>query len=92
MERRGAGEHRVKVSVTVDPQLLRCVDAFIAAHPELDRSKVFDEALSLWQTRQQESEMEAQFDDDGLSEEDLEERATWRSIRDAAARQRFGLA
>lgn len=90
MRRRKDSGQRVKVSVTVDPELLGCVDAYLAAHLELDRSKVFDQALALWQARQQELEMTAQFEVEELSEEDIAERAAWRAVRDAAARQRFG--
>ena len=39
---------RTKVSVSVDPRLLDIVDAYVEAHPQLDRGRVFDEALSLW--------------------------------------------
>jgi metal-responsive CopG/Arc/MetJ family transcriptional regulator len=39
---------RVKVGVTVDRELLGQVDAFVATHPEADRSKIFNEALYLW--------------------------------------------
>jgi metal-responsive CopG/Arc/MetJ family transcriptional regulator len=40
--------HRVKISATVDPELLDGVDAYIREHPGRDRSKVIDEALMLW--------------------------------------------
>lgn len=39
---------RAKVSVSIDSALLEVVDAFVDAHPAVDRSKVFDEALFLW--------------------------------------------
>ena len=39
--------HRVKISATVDPHLLRAVDAFVNEHSGFDRSKIIDEALRL---------------------------------------------
>ena len=39
---------RAKISVSVDPKLLEVVDAYVEAHPRLDRGKVFDGALALW--------------------------------------------
>ena len=36
------------MSISVDPKLLEVVDAYVEAHPALDRGRVFDEALSLW--------------------------------------------
>ena len=38
---------RVKVSVSVDPDLLNAVDSFVREHDELDRSKVIDQALKV---------------------------------------------
>lgn len=78
---------RVKVSATLDPELLAVVDQYVADHPELDRSKVLDEAIALWYARQQERAMEAQFAEDDV---DPEEWAAWCAIRDAAAARVFG--
>lgn len=44
---------RVKITVTLDADLLQAVDAFVADHPGLDRSNVLDQALLLWNARQQ---------------------------------------
>lgn len=79
---------RAKVSVTVDPKLLRVVDDFVEEHPEADRSKVFEEALLLWYRTQEERAMEAQFRAPPSAQE-AEERAAWRRIRRAAAERRF---
>ena len=46
--------HRIKVSVTIDPRLLKIVDAFVTAHPGTDRSGVFNDALLIWCGEQQE--------------------------------------
>ncbi|MGH9076015.1 MAG: hypothetical protein ACRDY0_00915 [Acidimicrobiales bacterium] len=83
---------RVKVSVTVDPQLLSQVDAFVEDHAGLDRSKVIDQALLLWSSSRQAAAMEAQFGDgtdrsDGI-DTDEEERASWRSVRISAVARR----
>jgi Arc/MetJ-type ribon-helix-helix transcriptional regulator len=78
----------VKIGATVDPHLLRAVDAWVEQHPESDRSKVIDEALQLWYQREQERAIEEQF----TSPSDLDPAAweTWRSVRWAAAAQRLG--
>src|SRR5437763_10578268 len=72
----------------VDPDLLAAVDAHVAAHPELDRGAVIDEALRLWRAREVERAMEAQFaQPDGV---DPAERQAWDAIRRAAARRHLG--
>ena len=58
-----AQRHRVKISATVDPELLDGVDAYIREQPGRDRSKVIDEALLLWLAQEQDRAMEAQYDD-----------------------------
>lgn len=80
--------HRVKVSVTVDPLLLRALDDFVARHPGVDRSKVFDEALYLWYARQQEAEIAAQHRAPQSADEQ-EERQEWRRIQAAASERLF---
>jgi hypothetical protein len=80
---RAAGRRR-KISVTVDPQLLRAVDAYVEQHDELDRSRVIDDALAHWYALRQEEAMVEQFS----SAPDPEERAEgedWRRIRQEAA-------
>lgn len=74
---------RVKVSVTVNPELLRSVDAFVETHPGLDRSKIFDEALGL-SARQQDRAMAEQYRATRTPEEE-DEQAAWRRIQEAAA-------
>lgn len=76
----------MKVSVTVDPNLLNAVDSFVRDHEELDRSKVIEQALQLWTAAHQNAAMEAQFSSD---DEPLAERKAWRSIRRAAASTRL---
>ena len=88
MAQRVVARRRVKVSVTVEPDLLRAVDAFVEAHAGVDRSRVFDEALYLWYARQQEEAMEAQFAA-VPSPEEREERVAWRRIQAAAAERIF---
>lgn len=79
-----AERHRVKVSVTVDPALLKAVDAYVERHEGLDRSKVFNLALLLWYSEQQEQEIAAQHEAP-QSEAERRERDEWRRIRHAAA-------
>ena len=88
MPQRSGQRRRVKIGAKVDPQLLQAVDGYLAEHPELDRSKVIDEALWLWYARQQERAMEAQFAAPQSPEEQAE-RAAWRRIQSAAAARLF---
>ena len=81
-----AQRHRVKISATVDPELIAGVDAYIREHPDRDRSKVFDEALMLWLAQEQDRAMIEQFAEDDRPEEEV---AAWRAIQDAAARRIF---
>ena len=80
---------RAKISITVDPALLKAVDAHVAAHPGLDRSKVIDAALLRWYGDLQEEAIAAQhrqpLDADGQREMD-----DWRAIRRAAVIRTLG--
>jgi len=79
---------RPKITATLDPDLLAVVDAHVAAHPELDRSAVIDEALRLWRAREIERAMHAQFEaPDGV---ELAERQAWDAVRRAAAARQLG--
>jgi hypothetical protein len=73
---------RPKLSITVDPDLLWAVDAYVHEHEGSDRSKVIEQALELWTAAQQNAAMEAQFSTDDVPSS---EREAWRSIRRAAA-------
>ena len=77
---------RAKVSVTVDPELLGVVDAYVEANPGQDRSKVIDQALQSWLRQLQEMAMEAQF---SSLPANAAERLAWRSVRRAAAARRL---
>jgi len=77
---------RVKVSVTVDPGLLNAVDNFVREHDELDRSKVIEQALTLWSAAQQATAMERQFAE---PVEPLAEKTAWGAVRRAAAVKRL---
>jgi Arc/MetJ-type ribon-helix-helix transcriptional regulator len=86
---RSIPRRRVKVGATLDPELLAAVDAHVARHPGLDRSTVIDEALRLWQEREQGAAMQRQIREDAKHYDDPE-RVEWRRIRDAAAARTFG--
>jgi metal-responsive CopG/Arc/MetJ family transcriptional regulator len=79
---------RVKISVTVAPELLREVDEFIEQHPESDRSKVIDRALLLWYAEREQEAMEAQYTAP-MTPELEQELADWHHIQDAAAQRLF---
>lgn len=77
---------RSKVSVTMDPGLLRVVDDYVHDHPQLDRSKVVEQALTLWLAERQDAAMAEQYSGDQGDAAELE---TWRSIRRAATTRRL---
>jgi Arc/MetJ-type ribon-helix-helix transcriptional regulator len=79
---------RVKVGATLDPELLGAVDAYVARHPDTDRSAVLDDALRLWQEREQDLAMERQIREDAQYHDDPD-RVAWRELRDAAAARTF---
>jgi hypothetical protein len=79
---------RPKITATLDPDLLASVDAYVADHPDLDRSAVIDEALRLWRARELERAMAAQFSaPDGV---DSTERQGWDQLRRAAVVRQLG--
>ena len=77
---------RVKISLTMDPSLLQSVDEYVAENPTSNRSRVVEEALRLWHSRQLEQALEAQYDE-ALAGQQEQEMAVWRQIRRAAARR-----
>lgn len=79
---------RPKVSITVDPDLLRMVDTFVDQHPGFDRSRIFDEGLRLWYKRVQDAAMEEQFAAEPTPTE-REEIAAWHRIQAEAAKRVF---
>ena len=79
-----AERNRAKISVTVDPALLKAVDAYVVKHPGLDRSKVIDQALLQWYAARQEEAIVAQHQATP-SDEERREMEDWRAIRRAAA-------
>lgn len=79
-----AARHRVKISATVDPELLSEVDAYVGEHPGADRSGVIDEALALWLARRQDHAMEEQFDGPGAP---ADERRHWQFVQREAIRR-----
>src|SRR2546430_2314202 len=76
--------HRVKISATLDPELVAGVDAYVRQHPETNRGKIIDEALWLWFAREQDRAMEEQYAAPDDRPED--EVAAWNAIRDANTR------
>lgn len=82
--------HRVKISATVDPELLDGVDAYIHEHPDRDRDTVIDEALGIWLdlAKEQDRAMEEQYAaPDDIPEDELRQ---WNAVLKANARMMFG--
>lgn len=86
---RAIHERRVKVSLSLDPALVQYLDAYISAHPMLNRSRVVELAVREFRQRQIELELEAQYAEPE-PEEVQRELADWRQIRRAAARRALG--
>ncbi len=83
-----SARRRVKVGATLDPELVAAVDSHVARHSGLDRSAVIDEALRLWQEREQGLAMQRQIREDAGRRDDPE-RVAWRRVRDAGAARTF---
>jgi hypothetical protein len=80
------GRAGVKISMTVDREVLSGVDAYLRDHPDRDRDTVIDEALRIWLdlAREQDRAMEEQYaaDDDRPADEVR----AWSAILKANAR------
>ncbi len=88
MSQARSARYRVKISATVDPDLLHAVDSFVREHPTYSRSCVIEDALRLWQAHELDRQMEEQFSAP-LSPSEQEDRAQWRRIRSASAMNIF---
>jgi Arc/MetJ-type ribon-helix-helix transcriptional regulator len=82
-----ARRNRPRITVTVDPDMLDEVDAYIEEHEGVDRSEVVDEALRLWYARILEDALTRQHAAP-KSPEELAERAAWKRIRAAQLARR----
>ncbi len=83
-----ADDRRVKVSLSLDPAIVEYLDAYVAAHPALNRSRVVEAALRAFRQRQIEAELEAQYAEPE-SPEIQRELEDWRRIRRAAVQRAF---
>jgi len=78
-------DRRVKVSLSLDPALVDYLDAYVAARPTLNRSRVVEMAVREFRQRQIEAELEAQYAEPE-SKEIQRELEDWRHIRQSARR------
>ena len=78
------GERRQKVSLSLDSSTLKYIDAYVAAHPGTNRSRVVDEAIREFRRRQIDAELERQYEEQEPAsvQKELDE---WRAIRRASA-------
>jgi len=72
----------VGMTVTVDPDVLEAIDAYIEQHAGLDRSQVVDEALRAWYMGVIHESLVRQHAAP-RSVEEQNERAAWKRIRAA---------
>ncbi len=81
-----ADDRRVKVSLSLDPAVVEYLDAYVAAHPAINRSRVVELAVREFRQRQIEAELEAQYAEPEPPEiqQELED---WRRIRRAAVQR-----
>lgn len=86
MVRVASSRRRAKVSVTVDPALLKAVDRYVQRHADTDRSKVMESALQSWYGARQEEAMIEQFSESDLEKDDQRD---WQWIRRAAAARKL---
>ncbi|MBI2863490.1 MAG: hypothetical protein HYX94_02890 [Chloroflexi bacterium] len=77
-----AQRNKPRITITVDPDVLEEVDAYIKEHEGTDRSKVMDEALRCWYARLLHDALVRQHSAP-KSPEEMEERAAWKRIRAA---------
>ncbi len=73
---------RPRITITVDPNMLEEVDAYVREHQGTDRSQVMDEALRCWYANLIHEALLLQHSALRTPEE-LEERATWKRVRAA---------
>ena len=87
MAKSPGSRRRAKVSITVDPALLKAVDHYVQRHAEMDRSKVMESALQGWYRVRQDEAMIDQFSSREPAEE--AEHEAWRQIRCAAVSRKL---
>ncbi len=80
-----AEDRRVEVSLSLDLAVADYLDAYVAARPTLNRSRVVEMAVREFRQRQIEAELEAQYAEPETKEiqRELED---WRHIRRSARR------
>jgi hypothetical protein len=79
--------HRAKISITLDPTLLKAVDLYVQGRADMDRSKVMETALQHWYRARQDEAMAEQFSGPELT--DASELRSWRKIRRAAVSRKL---
>jgi hypothetical protein len=79
--------HRAKISITLDPTLLKAIDLYVQGRADMDRSKVMESALQHWYRARQDEAMAEQFKGPELT--DPIELRSWRKIRRAAVARKL---
>ncbi len=77
-----AQRFRPRITVTVDPDMLEEVDAYVQQHQGMDRSRVVDEALRCWYASRLREALIKQHSAPKSPEEQAE-RDAWKRIRAA---------
>jgi hypothetical protein len=81
---RSHDDRRQKISLSLDAATIKYMDAYVAAHPTTNRSRVVEDAMRDFRRRQIQAELERQYEEPecAIVQQELEE---WRAIRRAAA-------
>lgn len=71
-----------RVTVSVHPGLLRYIDDYVAQHPQINRSAVFEQAIELW-IHWMRAEVYKRY---YASHQETQEEADWKAIQMEAAK------
>jgi hypothetical protein len=77
-------ERRQKISLSLDAATIKYMDAYVAAHPATNRSRMVEDAMRDFRRRQIQADLERQYEEpeSAIVRQELEE---WRATRRAAA-------
>jgi len=80
---------KTKITITLSPDVVRRIDAFLAEPVARSRSQLVEEALREWLERQTQSEIERQTEAyyRSLSPDDQEEDQQWSAFASEAAKR-----
>lgn len=89
MKRENPSLTKIKVTATMDPDLVQAIDEYIKQIKSLSRSQLIEDVLRQWYLKQKQREMESQIEQYylALSESEREEDRQWVQIAAQGAHQ-----